>query len=335
VSDKLILSVHYYTPWSYCGGTGDSKWGTKDNYNEMNELMEKLSKFTEEGYGIIIGEEAVGPTDSGEEKTNDVLWYTNLYANCDYYGYAPMLWDTGNIYDRTSGKCIGDELGKFFKDVSFDNEKDLDADKVKDNAKKKMEEGLKNAPETFQEKTALKAGKDKAIAWIMWNAGDWSIAYIVGDKYKPDETTEGLVAKDVEVKGEGTYTVSLDFTGTANQMSNNCAFSAVGIYNGEDLFPGYIMDIKSVKINGKKYALKGEPYTTADDRHCTRVNLYNSWVDKVPEKGTRTVSGKLDKASPTILAGDTLGEVKKIEVTFDYKPGDEGLSKNDANAKNN
>ncbi|MCR5202773.1 MAG: glycoside hydrolase family 5 protein [Lachnospiraceae bacterium] len=332
--DKLLLSVHYYTPWSYCGGTGDSKWGTKDNYTEMNDLMKKLSKYADDGYGIIIGEESVGPTDDGKEKTNDILWYTNLYANCDYYGYTPMLWDTGNIFDRSSGECIGEDLGKFFKDA-YENEKDKSEDEVKSAAKKTMDDALNDAPDTFQEKSKIKAGKDKAIAWIMWNAGDWSLAYSVGDVYKPDETSEGLKATDVEVTGEGTYTVALDFTETANQMSNNCAFSAVGIYNGEDLFPGYIMDIKSVKINGKDYALKGEPYTTADDKHCTRVNLYNSWVNKVPEKGTRTVSGKLDDASPTIIAGDALGEVKTIEVTFDYKPGDEGISKNDNNAKNN
>ena len=57
--NKLILSVHYYTPWGYCGNESLSLWGTKRNYGEMNSLLESLTKFTDQGYGVIIGEYGV------------------------------------------------------------------------------------------------------------------------------------------------------------------------------------------------------------------------------------------------------------------------------------
>ena len=315
--DKLLLSVHYYTPWSYCGSTGEVTWGTQSDYEEMNTLMENLSAYTEKGYGIIIGECSVGPTEEGKMKPNAILWYTNLYANCDYYGYVPMLWDTNNQMDRETGKWIDDSMDSFFKEHALSKEKKFTPEEVKENAKIVMDNALSEAPETFQEEKKKKTKKGESVAWIMWNSADWAISYSVGDEYNPDQTTEGLKTTDVTIDGEGTYTVALDFTGTANGFSNSTAFSAVGISDGEDNFPGYTMDIKSVKINGEEYTLQGKPYTTSDDQHCTRVNLYNSWVNAIPEDA-HTIDGDTKDVSPTILSADNLGEVETIEVTFDY-----------------
>ncbi len=326
--DKLLLSVHYYTPWEYCGGTGEVQWGTKDNFKEMNDLMKTLAehKFkNSEGevkdYGVIIGECAVGPTESGSMKTNAIMWYKNLFANCDYYGYVPMLWDTGNQMDRETGEWIDDSLPEFFKSKARSTEEGLSLDEIKENALKTMETLLGESPDTYQEEGALKDDGKTAIAWIMWNSGDWNIAYSVGDVYKPDDTTEGLKATDVEITGEGTYTVSLDFTGTSMGYSDSTAFSAVGIANGEELFPGYIMDITSVKINGEDFKLDGNPYTTSDDKLCTRVNLYNSWVTGIPD-GIRTKDGLKKKDVTAIpMRAEKLSEIETIEVTFDYIKG--------------
>lgn len=126
----------------------------------------------------------------------------------------------------------------------------------------------------------------------------------------------------MEVTGAGTYTVSLDFTGTGAGFANSVVFSAVGISNGELLYPGYIINITDIVINGESYLYSGKPYTTADDDICTRTNLYNMWVSEVPEDA-RIIDADLSEASPTILDPDTLGEVKTISVTFDYGPANE------------
>ena len=111
------------------------------------------------------------------------------------------------------------------------------------------------------------------------------------------------------------------------------AFSAIGIANGEELFPGYLINIKKVLINGQEYKLHGRNYTSSDDGLCTRSNLYNEWVPSVPEDA-RTTGGGTTGCSPTILEKEC-GDVETIEITFDYLPGEQGISVNDANSKNN
>ena len=57
--NKLIVSVHYYGPWDYCGTKAVNQWGSPLQYKEQNETLAKMTKFTERGYGVIIGEYGV------------------------------------------------------------------------------------------------------------------------------------------------------------------------------------------------------------------------------------------------------------------------------------
>ncbi len=331
-TDKLFLSVHYYTPWSYCGSTGASTWGTKKNYEEMNTLLSGLYDKYGKDYGIIIGECGVLPTSSGEAKPNTLLWYKNFFANCDKYGYVPLLWNTGDILKKADGSWYSDEIKTFLEEKSYENEAAKSADEIIAEADKVMADGIAAAPETFQTEDKL-AGDGKAVAWIMWDSQDWNIVYSVGDTYDPDSSTAGIEATDVEINGEGTYTVGLDFTGTDAGASVSTAFSAIGIANGEELFPGYIITIKQVLINGEEYKLHGRNYTSSDDGLCTRTNLYNEWVSKVPDDA-RTAAGGLNGCKPSIFDQSDLGSIETLEITFDYTPGEEGISPNDANSKN-
>ena len=52
--NKLLLSVHYYTPWDYCGIKALDHWGSPKQYEEQNRLLKMLTKFTEQGYGVIM-----------------------------------------------------------------------------------------------------------------------------------------------------------------------------------------------------------------------------------------------------------------------------------------
>jgi endoglucanase len=314
-SDKLLISVHYYDPSGYCINTSLSSWGDKNDYETMNASLEKMTQFTREGYGVIIGEYGV-LIENNDIKDGTADYYTNFLNNCDLYGYAPMLWDCSNMYDRNQCKMIDDTIAALYQSRSLSAQADLSAEEIASAAQTGMEEALAAAPE------GSGVDENTAIAWIMYNSSDWSTLYSVGDIYNPSDMTEGIVANDVEVTGEGTYTVSLDFTGTAVGYANSVVFSAVGISNGETLFPGYCINIKEILINGEPYTLKGRPYTTTDDNLCTRVNLYNSWVSAIPPEA-RTSDGNLNYVTPNLLDADTLGDVATIEVTFEYVPGKE------------
>lgn len=125
------------------------------------------------------------------------------------------------------------------------------------------------------------------------------------------------MAGDVLVDGEGTYTVSLDFTGTSQGFASGSGFCAVGISGGEILYPDYIIHITEVQINGESVELTGKPYTISDDGSCTRTNLYNHWVSQLPDEA-RTPDHILEGITAEPLDGPELGEIKTISVTFEY-----------------
>jgi endoglucanase len=153
----------------------------------------------------------------------------------------------------------------------------------------------------------------------MFNSSDWGVMYSVGDIYDPEAKSDGLIATDIEVTGEGSYTVRLDFTGTSSGYANSTVFTALAISNGEILFPGYIITITDLQINGVSYQLTGKPYTTSDDGTCTRVNIYNEWVTVIPDDA-RTQDGDLSGISAVIVDQTELGEITTFTVTFDYGP---------------
>lgn len=310
VDGKLLLSVHYYDPSNYCIFTSVEDWGSKQEYQAMNDMLAKMTKYTEQGYGVVIGEWGV-LYENNAVKNQRTEYMVNFLANCDLYGYCPVLWDCNNMYNRNKCELI-DDYKDFFIGRNYEAEKSMSREEIMSVAQATITDATNAAPE------AAGLADDEAVAWIMYTSSDWGTSYSVGDTYAPGSATAGLVATDVPVTGAGTYTVALDFTGTAAGFANGVTFCAVGIGNGEKLFPNYVMHITSVKINGEEVKMEGLAYTTSDDAICTRVNLYNAWVTQVPEEG-RTMMGKATSVcTPCPVPQEAFGNVKTLEVTFNY-----------------
>lgn len=313
---KLLVSVHYYTPWNYCGTDSGSQWGTIGDYEEQNNLFQQMTKFTEQGYGVIIGEYAVITKSDGSLKGNTKEYTENLLDNCDKYNYVPMLWDTSSFYLRSELKFVDEDLLALYQERRASAQADMDDAEIIAAATKRMENALAAAPAVFDSNINVE-DLDGAIAWIMYNSRDWSIAYSSGDTYKPDDKAAGLVATDAVIDGEGTYTIGLDFTGTEAGFANGTAFSAIGISNAEVLYPNCVIDIKEVLVNGKAYELTAKPYTTSDNGICTRMNLYNEWVSTLPESA-RTADGNTTDAAATVVNNEDLTHIETLEITFDF-----------------
>ncbi len=315
---KLLLSVHYYTPWDYCGTESVNQWGSPTDYDEQNGLFEKLSKFSEQGYGVVIGEYAVMKKNGGLKPDTD-KFYSNLMDNCDLYDFCPVLWDCSNFYKRSTNTTADDTIAEIFLSRRYENEKDKDIEEVKAEAKESIENTKQKATEEQLADIELLPSDDMAIAWIMFASNDYSVSYSVGDMYDPTGCTKGVKAQNVQITGEGTYTVSLDFTGCG--AAKGTAFSALGISNGEQLFPGYTYTIDEILINGEVYEMAGKGYTSSDDGKCTRVNLYNGWVSDIPEEA-RTADGDLTDCSAQIMPLAKKRSVDTISVTFTAKAPD-------------
>ncbi len=316
--NKLLISVHYYDPWSYCGdGQSTVKWGTKSDIQYMMDTLAQMQKFTDQGVGVVIGE--YGVLYATEVQDNTDLYHECFLSLCDKYNYTSCLWDCSAFFDRSTLTMV-EELAGYYKSHDVDAHSLMSIEEEGIMADRRLNSALEEAPETFRE-DAIQVTADTAVAWIMWNSGGYGITYSVGDEYNPDSITEGLVETDVLITGEGTYTVALDFTGTAQGFSDGTAFSAVAVMNGEILFPGYIIDIQEVKINGEPYTLAAKPYTTSDNQITTRVNLFNEWVTKLPDEA-RTMDGDLTDCSPCILNRNDscISTMYTIEITFYYGP---------------
>ena len=315
---KLLLSVHYYTPWDFCGTDSVNSWGSPTDFDEQNGLFEMLSKFSEQGYGVVIGEYAVMTKNGGIKEDTD-KFYANLLDNCDLYDYCPVLWDCSSFYLRSTNTLADEAIAKLFSSRRYENEKSKDTKTVKAEAKKSLEAAMQTAKDEQAAEIELPPSDDMAIAWLMFASSDYNISYSVGDTYDPTGCTAGIKATNVQITGEGTYTVGLDFTGCGT--AKGTSFSALGISNGEKFFPGYTYTIDEILINGEPYQMVGKGYTASDDGKCTRVNLFNSWVNSVPDDA-RTADGDLTDCSAQIMPLTKKDKVDTISVTFTVKAGE-------------
>ena len=310
-TDKLLVSVHYYDPSGYCIMDSVDRWGYRAEYEYMNTQLAKMTKFTDAGYGVIIGEYGALPVNGAPKE--DALEYTiNFLDNCDIYGYAPMLWDTnsGN-YDKQAMLICNSRMSEMYLGRSYAAESAMGEEYLA-SVRTRMEENLANAEEGYE------LDEEVAMAWIMYNSSDWSVSYSVGDKYDPNSKTGGIVATDVEITGPGTYTVGLDFTGINGGYAQGTVFSALAIGNGETLYPDYLITIDEILVNGQVYEMTADSYTSSDDGICTRVNLYNQWVTDVP--GNARLADGATNPSPMIVNPDTLVNIQTLEITFTYGP---------------
>ncbi len=323
--ERLLISVHYYNPWSYCGASSAKNatpWGNKKDYETMYSMLGRMRKFTAAGYGVVIGEYGALPGGDGVMKKNAPAYHEAFLDCCDALDLTSCLWDCSGFFVRRELKITEPEMAAVYAGRNYASEAGKDYAQIAAAGKEAFDAMVSAAPDTLAE-NALKTDADSCIAWIMFNGGDWGTNYSVGDTYLPDSITPGIVPTDAEITGPGVYTVGLDFTGTEQGYASNTAFSAIGISGGEQKFPGYCLFFTEVKINGETVKLKGRNYTCSDDGKCTRSNLYNEWVDmKNAREGARVLYGDLTGISATVLNTELeiMRQIKTIEITFRYEP---------------
>lgn len=109
VQNRLLISVHYYTPSTYCiinedvsWGKNKTSWGTAADIRLMNDNFAKMKKFVDAGYGVIIGEYGVARQKNGNPKDGMVDWLSGVLDNCDKFNYCPVLWDCNTFFSKSS-----------------------------------------------------------------------------------------------------------------------------------------------------------------------------------------------------------------------------------------
>ena len=140
IANRLIVEVHYYTPWQFCGLTEDASWGKMFYYwgkdyhsttdvtrnatwgeeSDLDHLLGLMkTKFVDNGIPVIIGEYgAVKRTLTGNSDQEFHLasrrhFYNYLVESAVNKGMIPCNWDTGpsqGIFNRNTGEVVDEGI---------------------------------------------------------------------------------------------------------------------------------------------------------------------------------------------------------------------------------
>ena len=105
VPHRLLISVHYYTPWQFAGMTEDANWGkmqltwgSSGDIADLNRLFDVMQEFCRRNdIPAYVGEFAPTPK---KEAASRVRWMTAVAEAAFSRGMVPVLWETGGDISR-------------------------------------------------------------------------------------------------------------------------------------------------------------------------------------------------------------------------------------------
>ena len=115
VPNKLLISVHYYTPWPFAGMTKDESWGkmqatwgTAGDFAVLEEQFNRMQKFSERhDIPVFVGE--FNASDR-KETPSRIRWMTAVKDAALKRKMVPVLWETGADINRNPPYEISDAL---------------------------------------------------------------------------------------------------------------------------------------------------------------------------------------------------------------------------------
>lgn len=138
IEDRLMIEIHYYTPYQFCIMSSDASWGKvfyywgKDFHSttdvtrnstwgeetELDRLFGLMkTKFVDKGIPVIIGEfgaykrKLSPPSDQALHNKSVVYFNKYVVKSAVSKGIIPYYWDTpGGLFDRSSGKVNDEDL---------------------------------------------------------------------------------------------------------------------------------------------------------------------------------------------------------------------------------
>lgn len=122
VPHKLLVSVHYYTPWTFVGMDKDESWGkmrptwgTDDDVAELGRLFDAMAGFSQRNdVPVYVGE---FNAHAKKDLASRERWLSAVADAAFRRRMVPVLWETGQDISRTPpyspGPAFADLLGKF------------------------------------------------------------------------------------------------------------------------------------------------------------------------------------------------------------------------------
>jgi endoglucanase len=122
VPGKLFISVHYYTPYQFCGLTEDApwgkmmtSWGTPADVKQLEELFDAMKTFSaSNNIPAFIGE--FGVTNK-KESPSRIRWMSAVMNAAISRKMVPVLWDTGTDVSRLPPYSASDDLAQTLRSL--------------------------------------------------------------------------------------------------------------------------------------------------------------------------------------------------------------------------
>ncbi|CUQ82882.1 Endoglucanase A precursor [[Eubacterium] siraeum] len=103
--NRLIVSVHAYTPYNFALNANGTAEFTNDLKNEVDYLYSTIkSHFIDKGVPAIIGETSASNKNNAAERVKWAQYYMGKSAE---YGVPCMLWDNNAFNGSDKGECHG------------------------------------------------------------------------------------------------------------------------------------------------------------------------------------------------------------------------------------
>lgn len=100
-SDKLIVSVHAYTPYVFAMQSPGDLTFTNAHKADIDSFMGQLNtRFVSHGVPVIIGEYGATNKNNLSER---VAWFSYFCEKAESYGMSTILWDNGNYLIKEPG----------------------------------------------------------------------------------------------------------------------------------------------------------------------------------------------------------------------------------------
>ena len=105
-ADRLIVSVHAYTPYNFALNANGTSTFSNDLKSEVDYLYNTIkSKFLDKGVPAIIGETSASNKDGNSAER--VKWAKYFMGKSAEYGVPCMLWDNNAYNGSDKGECHG------------------------------------------------------------------------------------------------------------------------------------------------------------------------------------------------------------------------------------
>lgn len=120
--DRLMVSVHYYTPSTFAilekdasWGKVANTWGSRNEVLQLEDLFGRMYRFSQNsGVPVFVGEYGLP---SKKDQASRVRWYTAVTLACLKNGFVPVLWDVGNEIDRRKPWGMSLDMVEVFKQI--------------------------------------------------------------------------------------------------------------------------------------------------------------------------------------------------------------------------